>query len=50
MVWTHMLYRIKCPYKTKKQFVDWLVNYKGWKVSHARKLHIKQMYAIYYKS
>ena len=40
----------RCPYHTKSQFIHWLVKYKGWKASHARKLSIKQMYAIYYKS
>ena len=41
---------ITCPFKYKYQLVNWLVTYRGWKESHAKKLSKPQLYAIWYKS
>ena len=40
----------RCPYRYKYQFVNWLVTYKGWKASDAKRLTLRQMYGIYYAS
>jgi hypothetical protein len=40
---------MKCPYKYKYELVEWLVRYKGWKITQANQLSKKQLYAIWYK-
>ena len=38
-----------CPYRTHNQFVNWLVKYKGWQRSDARKLELHTMRTMYYQ-
>ena len=40
---------MSCPYRTKPQFVNWLVRYKGWKKSDADNLNVHEMRTMYYK-
>ena len=41
---------MRCPYRFKYEFVQWLIKYKGWKRADANKLKLNQCKAIYYKS
>jgi hypothetical protein len=41
---------MSCPYRTRKELVNWLVTYKGYNKHQANKLTTKQMYFFYYNS
>ena len=39
---------MSCPYRTHKQFVNWLVKYKNWPRKEAQALNVHEMRKMYY--
>ena len=39
-----------CPYKNRKELIEWLVRYKGYTRSQASKCSTKQLYFLYYNA
>ena len=40
---------VACPFKYKRELVDWLVTYKGYTKDEANKLNKRQCYKIWYQ-
>ena len=41
---------MSCPYRTRKELIEWLVKYKGYTRYKASKCSTKQLYFLYYNA